>query len=218
MSMSAPARLAQHLQHLTRPEMAALSEQAGVPRRLGARARAGRKVGASAYILLCIAVGVDPATGRAAHTGNPRAGFSIAWWTFGSALFLTRSLRRLDLRSTAQLVGVSAATLSRAERGQPIAIESYLSITDFIGLPPQSFLCFTFDMNCNRLMTQDSRQVRSAASASVGQIDANIERLSAIARPTECEATSDSPTDDSATEPQVQQCAPVRMRPSEPAP
>jgi transcriptional regulator with XRE-family HTH domain len=49
----------------------------------------------------------------------------------------------LDLRSAADLVGVSAATLSRAERGQPIAIESYLRVVEFIGVPPESFLSFT---------------------------------------------------------------------------
>jgi hypothetical protein len=34
-------------------------------------------------------------------------------------------------------------TLSRAERGQPIAIESYLRVVEFIGVPPESFLSFT---------------------------------------------------------------------------
>jgi transcriptional regulator with XRE-family HTH domain len=76
------------------------------------------------------------------------------WWNFGSALFLTRGFRRLDLRSAADLVGISAATLSRAERGHPIAVESYLSIANFIGVPPNSFLCFTGNTNCNTLMSK----------------------------------------------------------------
>lgn len=159
MAMSAAARLAQHLQGLTRPEMAEVSDRAGVPRKIGARARAGRKVSANAYMLVCSAVGVDAATGAPTVRG-PRAGFSIIWWVFGSALFITRHLRRLDLRSAADLVGVSAATLSRAERGHPIAVESYLSVANFIGVPPQGFLCFTANTNCNALKPKDSEEAR----------------------------------------------------------
>jgi hypothetical protein len=152
--MSAAARLAQHLQGLARPEMAAVSDQAGVPRRMGFRARNGHKVSATAYLLLCLAVGTEPSKGSLVAKA-PRRGASIAWWAFGSALFLTRSLRRLDLRTAAQLVGVSAATLSRAEHGHPLAVESYLSVAKFTGVPPQGFLCFTENGNCNTLKAKD---------------------------------------------------------------
>jgi transcriptional regulator with XRE-family HTH domain len=150
MAMSAGTRLAQYLQKLTPSEMAALSDGAGVQRKIGARARAGRKVETTAYLLLCSAVGLDAATGARLAGRRGRADFSIDWWTFGSALFLTRSSRQLDLRSAADLIRVSAATLSRAERGQPIAIESYLRIAYFIGVPPESFL-FLRNTNCNTL-------------------------------------------------------------------
>jgi hypothetical protein len=143
MPVSAAARLARHLQGLTPAEMAAVSDRAGVPRKIGARARIGRKVNATAYLLLCSAVAIDVATNARVLGGRPCVGSSIVWWVFGSALFLTRSRRRLDLRSAADLVGVSAATLSRAERGQPIAIESYLRVIEFMGVPPKSFLSFT---------------------------------------------------------------------------
>src|SRR5713226_7341415 len=113
MPMSAAARLARHLEYLDAAEMAALSDRAGVQRNIGARARAGRKVSATAYLLLCSAAGVDVATGAPVAVRGPCAGSSIVWWIFGSVLFFTRSLRRLDLRSAADLVGVSAATLSR---------------------------------------------------------------------------------------------------------
>jgi transcriptional regulator with XRE-family HTH domain len=150
MAMSAAARLARHLESLTPAEMAALSDRAGVQRKIGARARAGRKVETTAYLLLCSAVGLDAATGARLAGRRDRAGFSIDWRIFGSALFLTRSSRQLDLRSAADPIRVSAATLSRAERGQPIAIESYLRIADFIGIPPESFL-FLRNTNCNTL-------------------------------------------------------------------
>jgi hypothetical protein len=152
--LSAESRLSQHLGGLTRSEMAALSDQAGVPRRIGFRARNGHTVSATAYLLLCMAMGTDPSTGSMA-TKTPRRGASVAWSAFGSALFLTRSLRQLDLRKAAQRVGVSAATLSRAEHGRPTAVESYLRIAGFIGVPAQGFLCFTANSDCNTLIRND---------------------------------------------------------------
>lgn len=128
--------------------MAAVSDRAGVPRKIGARARAGRKVSATEYMLLCSAAGLDAATGVPVAS-SPRAGSSIVWWLFGYNLFITRRLRRLDLRSAAVLVGVSAATLSRAECGERISVESFLRISSFIGVPSESFLSFTGNTNCN---------------------------------------------------------------------
>jgi hypothetical protein len=172
MLMSAAARLARHLQDLSPAEMAALSDRTGVQRKIGARARAGRKVNATSYLLLCSAAGVDVTTGAAVVVKEPRAGSSILWWIFGSALFLTRSLRALDLRSAADLVGVSAATLSRAEHGQPIAIESYLRITHFIGVPPESFLSFTGNTNCNTLKVKGPADPRLVSvEPSTGHLD-----------------------------------------------
>jgi hypothetical protein len=160
MPMSAAARLARHLEYLTRAEMLALSDRAGVQRKIGARARAGRKVSATAYMLLCSAAGIDAATGAPASV-VPRACATIVWWMFGSGLFLTRTLKRLDLRGAADVVGVSAATLSRAERGQPVAVESFLRISDFIGIPGESFLCFTGNTNCNTLKVKGRADDRS---------------------------------------------------------
>jgi hypothetical protein len=121
--------------------MAALSDRAGVQRKIGARARAGRKVSATAYMLLCWAAGIDAATGVPTAMA-PRASHSIVWWIFGSGLFLTRTVKRLDLRVAADLVGVSAATLSRAERCQPVAVESFLRISDFVGDPGRELPVF----------------------------------------------------------------------------
>jgi hypothetical protein len=151
-------RLAGHLQKLSRTETAAVSDRAGVPPRIGARARAGRKVTATSYLLLCLAAGIDAATGAPFPT-VPRAGCAIVWWLFGSSLFLSRRGRRLDLRSAAVLVGVSAATLSRAECGKPISVESFLCVARFIGVPPESFLCFTGNTNCNTLKQNESAEV-----------------------------------------------------------
>jgi len=152
--MSVAGHLAQELCCLTRSEMATVSDQAGISRRMGFRARNGHKVSATTHLLLCLAVGTEPSRGSSVPKA-PRRVASIAWWAFGSALFLTRSLRRLDLRTAAQLVGVSAATLSRAEHGHPLAVESYLRVAGFIGVPPEGFLCFTGNSNCNTLKAKD---------------------------------------------------------------
>ncbi len=159
MPMTAAARLARRLQVFSPVEMAALSDRAGVQRKIGARARARRKIGATAYMLLCSAAGIDAATGAPA-TVVPRAGATIVWWMFGSGLFLTRTIKRLDLRLAANLVGVSAATLSRAERCHPVAVESFLRISDFIGIPAESFLCFTQNTNCNTLKVKEPADAR----------------------------------------------------------
>ena len=137
---NASGRLGQRL--LSRPELAAVCDDAGVTFTIGARARAGRKINASAYMLLCSAAGLDAATGAIVEA-EPRAGFAIAWWLVGCNHFLTRRIRGLDLRSAALVVGVSAATLSRAECGEPVSIECFLRISCFIGIPPKIFLCPT---------------------------------------------------------------------------
>ena len=170
MSVSAAARLAQHLPGLKPQVMATISDRAGVPRKIGARARAGRKVGATAYMLLCLAVGLDAKTGVPV-ANVPRPGCAIAWWIFGSDLFFARKLRRLDLRSAANLVGVSAATLSRAERGQPVGVESFLRISNFIAIPAESFLCFTQNSNCNTLKSKVSAHARLVSRSRGEQCD-----------------------------------------------
>jgi transcriptional regulator with XRE-family HTH domain len=77
----------------------------------------------------------------------------------------TREERRLSLRAASDLAGVSAATLSRAERGQPIAVESFLRASEFIGVTPESFLCFTTNTNCNTLTHNDSVAAPSVTAA-----------------------------------------------------
>lgn len=149
MAMNASACLAQRLQTFTRSEILAISDWAGVGK-MGIRARAGRRITATAHMRICIAVGLDAVTAKP-NGNSPRADVTVAWWLVAATLFLTRCRRRLDIRSASDLVGVSTATLSRAEQGKPVAVESFLHICKFAGLPPASFLCFTRNMNCNTL-------------------------------------------------------------------
>jgi hypothetical protein len=154
-AISAIDRLARHLQEVSPASMATVSDYAGVPRRMGARARSGRKVSATVYMLLCSALGLDALTG-ARGGAFPRAGSEIAWETLGSTFRTIREERQLNLRAASNFTGVSAATLSRAERGRPIAVESFLKIATFIDVTPESFLCFTTNTNCNTLAHNDS--------------------------------------------------------------
>lgn len=74
--MSAAVRLARHLEYLDAAEMAALSDRAGVPRKIGARARAGRKIGAAGYMLLCNGC---PREGRPAQGRDDRVVVVRIW-------------------------------------------------------------------------------------------------------------------------------------------
>lgn len=163
MSLNARDRLAQHLADVTPTLMNAISDRAGIPRRLGAGARVGRKINANDYLLLCSAIGLGAESGLKVE-GISRVGSSIIWWVLGAALFLTRRRLHLDLRSAARIIEMSAATLSRAEAGDPIAVESFLKITKFIGVPPNSFLCFTADPDCNTLVPNDFPHMSSLSS------------------------------------------------------
>ena len=168
----AAARLAGHLQHFSAATMVTLSKRAGVSGRAGARARAGRKVSATAYMLLCSEVGIEIFTGAPAPSIS-HAGLGIVWWLFGSALFFTRSRQNLDLRSVAGLIETSAATLSRAERGHPIAVENYLHLCRFIGLPPTAFLGFTGNTNCNILKINKEVGTTGCRMLAEGKITVN---------------------------------------------
>jgi len=49
------------------------------------------------------------------------------------------------------LIEVSAAHSRGRNRGRPIAAKSFVRIAGFIGVPPETFLCFTGNTNCNTL-------------------------------------------------------------------
>src|SRR5262245_29361145 len=110
--MNAVARLSQRLQDYTRSEVLAIAKRAGICPTIGIRARRGSSITATPYMLLCTAVGLDPTSGQS-NASVPRASGAIHWLTLASALLLTRAAWKLDLRTTARLVGVSIATLSR---------------------------------------------------------------------------------------------------------
>jgi hypothetical protein len=56
---------------LSSSQVVILADRAGVPRRLAAKARAGRLIGAEAYLKLCSALGLDPTTGLVKQHPTP---------------------------------------------------------------------------------------------------------------------------------------------------
>jgi len=126
---------------LSSSQVVILADRAGVPRRLAAKARAGRLIGAEAYLKLCSALGLDPTTGLVkVTTTSPQA--RCQWWLVGSVVFFRRTQKRQGIRAAAREIGISTATLSRAENGRPVAIDSLLHLAAYVQLPPDVLVGF----------------------------------------------------------------------------
>jgi hypothetical protein len=120
---------------LSASDVIELADRAGVPRRVGSQARKARRIGTESYLKLSNALGLDPCTGlpcSAAATPQARCHWSL----LAAAVFFERSRRRLGVRGAAREIGLSTATLSRAENGNAIAIASALRLSAWLRLSP----------------------------------------------------------------------------------
>lgn len=131
-------------------EVVRFCEASGVDPRLGQRAAFGRMVNASAFLSLCHGLGIDPSTGD--DIAPARVG-ELLWWFLGASVNVTRRLGGLSVRAAAVKSGVSSATISRIECGQPVSAASVVALCRFIGLPPKSF---TGNTNCNSLIEKEA--------------------------------------------------------------
>ena len=147
LSAQALGRLADQLRQYSTAELLAISREAGVRPREARCVLQRRKLGASSFLLLCSALGIDPTTARCRPLC--RDGFFSSFSHFAVALQFARARDKLPLRAAAPAMGVSTATLSRAEAGRPIAVESLLRICGHVGFAPEAFLVFTGNNNCN---------------------------------------------------------------------
>src|SRR5258707_261507 len=88
---------------------AKIAAEAGVTLRQAARARANKPINAGAYLALCGVIGIDPIDGapRPVKVVSP----NVEWWLLSNALQITRSLRQLNQRAAAKLIGVSPSTV-----------------------------------------------------------------------------------------------------------
>jgi DNA-binding XRE family transcriptional regulator len=117
--------------------LAEIADRAGGLRRQIFRARAGKQINAGAFLALCAVIGIDPVNGLPRPVRVVPS--SIAWPMVGAALRIARRLRHHDQRSAAQVIGMSAATVCRIEAGDPVSIESLLSVCRFIGVHPDHY-------------------------------------------------------------------------------
>jgi len=131
--------------------LASLAVRANVPRRAVSRILAGQPINADTYLKVCGAVGIDPVTGESCP---PSTGFDIQWRIFAIGIRAARILHKLSTRDAASLIRVSSATISRAEAGRPIRVESYLALCAFVGTHPHHYANgFTGNYQCNNLKT-----------------------------------------------------------------
>lgn len=134
------ARLGRLLARTSAGEAAALCDQAGIDRRHGARSMRGRRIPADPFLALCAVVGIDPATGEVVPVSEAAP---VLWWFFSCGISVRRHLDRLNIRDAARLAGVSPSTFSAAERGKPVAAESYVKLSAYVGIHPLGFTATT---------------------------------------------------------------------------
>jgi transcriptional regulator with XRE-family HTH domain len=122
-----------------------LAAQADVPPRQVAMARAGKPINAGAYLALCGAAGVDPVDGSPRPT--KAVSCHVEWWLLGTALRITRGLRRLNQRNAARAIGVSPSTVCRVEKSSQVSIANMVKVCAFIGVHPDGY---TVPVGCAR--------------------------------------------------------------------
>ena len=118
-------------------DLDAIARQAGITPRQASMARAGKQIHAGAHLALCATIGIDPIDGkmRPVKVLSP----NVVWWLLSGELYITRSLKKLDQRAAAKLIGVSPVSVCRTERGQPVSIEVLLKVYVFIGIRPDAY-------------------------------------------------------------------------------
>jgi transcriptional regulator with XRE-family HTH domain len=116
------------------PQLDAIARQAGVSPKLVSLARAGKPINAGAYLAVCAAIGIDPVDGKRRPVQQIKP--SLVWWQLSAALHIIRSLKKLDQRAAAKVIGVSPATVCRVERVQPVSIGVLIKVCAFIGVHP----------------------------------------------------------------------------------
>jgi hypothetical protein len=121
----------------TSAALVAIAAKAGVTPRQASCARAAKPINAGAYLALCGAVGIDPVDDSARPIKSVSS--NVEWWSLGTALRVTRGLRRLNQRSAAQAIGVSSSTVCLVETNKPVGIANMIKVCTFIGVHPDGY-------------------------------------------------------------------------------
>lgn len=115
-------------------DVALFAAEAGVSVRALRTARRGQPVAVDAHLGLCRALGLDPATGAPTPRVMPCG--RVRWDHVRASLVCSRAARGLTLRAAAERIGIGAATLLRAERGEAVSVEVFLKLCAWLGMPP----------------------------------------------------------------------------------
>jgi transcriptional regulator with XRE-family HTH domain len=148
--------LANALRSSARP-LASLAAEANVTPRQVSLARSGKPINAGAYLALCGAAGIDPVDGSARPVKSVAA--NVEWWVLAMALFVTRGLRKLDQRSAAKAIGVSASTVCRVETGNPVSIANMIKVCTFLGVHPDGYTA-PLDCPCGVVSRETGTETR----------------------------------------------------------
>jgi transcriptional regulator with XRE-family HTH domain len=65
----------------------------------------------------------------------PLGHFAVDWNAFGLRVNKIRSENNMSVRDVQALTGISAATISRAERGYSVEPDHFFTLLQFIGVP-----------------------------------------------------------------------------------
>src|SRR5688572_14107755 len=66
----------------------------------------------------------------------PLGYFKINWQAFGQMVLEMREANGLNLRDAAKLLDISAATISRVERGYSVEPDHFFTLLQFVGVTP----------------------------------------------------------------------------------
>ncbi|MEI9804064.1 MAG: hypothetical protein WDN48_05870 [Pseudolabrys sp.] len=117
-------------------QVISFARQWGIDGRLGRRAAKDIEINASAYLRLCGAVGIDPATGRPA----PAEEFTdIDWRLVSLTVCMTLIEKSLSIRAAAKRWKLSPAAVVRLREGEPVNVENFLAFCKATGAKPTKF-------------------------------------------------------------------------------
>ena len=135
--MTPAAVLANALRKCTRDQVIALAKERGIAPAIAGRAYAGRPVNAADHLLLCNIMLADP-YGTDLHRW-PALECRFDHTVMGMGLRMRRILNGHSNAEAARATGVSTATISRIERGEPVSIASVLTVCKYIKVHPLDY-------------------------------------------------------------------------------
>ena len=121
----------------SRDRIVALAKEQGITPAIAGRAFAGRPVNAADHLLLCAVFYIDPYGTDFHRWPAPECRFDHT--VMGMGLRMRRFLSGDSNAEVAWATGVSTATISRIEHGEPVSIASVLTVCKYIKVHPLDY-------------------------------------------------------------------------------